>query len=277
MQVLWLRSCLVRKPMGGVTQLFKIAGLAFGMGALLKSTDSLFIWQDERRADREGQLLIDQQAGPVPSRSCQPGMASFTHITSRHYRVPVASKRGIENPVQIYLDLEPIVAPTPIGKGLQPGSHGSTDIAAATARAEALQSAIQQRNEELRCKSEELRRMREQAHQQDREIARCEREIKIREAKLLGMQSKMEEEVGKLKGQLTTEQGKLHAKKKAMSNLQNSHRDEVLKVRAQLEDIIADRNRLKVYCPNTFGAELAALARHDFPADKNAFIKRNVI
>lgn len=37
------------------------------------------------------------------------------------------------------------------------------------------------------------------------------------------MQSKMEEEVGKLKGQLTTEQGKLHAKKKAMSNLQNSH------------------------------------------------------
>lgn len=34
--------------MGGVTQLFKIAGLAFGMGALLKSTDSLFIWQDER-------------------------------------------------------------------------------------------------------------------------------------------------------------------------------------------------------------------------------------
>ena len=45
-------------------------------------------------------------------------------------------------------------------------------------------------------------------------------------------------------------------------------RDEVLKVRAQLEDVIADRNRLKVYCPNTFGAELAALARHDFPADK---------
>ena len=34
--------------MGGVTQLFKIAGLAIGMGALLKSTDSLFIWQDER-------------------------------------------------------------------------------------------------------------------------------------------------------------------------------------------------------------------------------------
>ena len=45
-------------------------------------------------------------------------------------------------------------------------------------------------------------------------------------------------------------------------------RDEVLKVRAQLEDASADRNRLKVYCPNTFGAELAALARHDFPADK---------
>ena len=45
-------------------------------------------------------------------------------------------------------------------------------------------------------------------------------------------------------------------------------RDEVLKVRAQLEDVPADRNRLKVYCPNTFGAELAALARHDFPADK---------
>ena len=37
------------------------------------------------------------------------------------------------------------------------------------------------------------------------------------------MKSKMEEEVGKLKGQLTAEQGKLHAKKKAMSNLQNSH------------------------------------------------------
>ena len=37
------------------------------------------------------------------------------------------------------------------------------------------------------------------------------------------MKSKMEEEVGKLKEQLTAEQGKLHAKKKAMSNLQNSH------------------------------------------------------
>ena len=37
------------------------------------------------------------------------------------------------------------------------------------------------------------------------------------------MKSKMEEEVGKLKGQLAAEQGKLHAKKKAMSNLQNSH------------------------------------------------------
>ena len=45
-------------------------------------------------------------------------------------------------------------------------------------------------------------------------------------------------------------------------------RDEVLKVRAQLEDVTAERHRLKVYCPNTFGAELAALARHDFPADK---------
>ena len=42
----------------------------------------------------------------------------------------------------------------------------------------------------------------------------------------------------------------------------------MLKVRAQLEDVTADRNRLKVYCPNTFGAELAALARHDFPADR---------
>ena len=61
----------------------------------------------------------------------------------------MASKRGIDNPVQIYLDLEPIVASTPIGKGSQPGRHGSTDMAAATSRADALQSAIQQRNEEV--------------------------------------------------------------------------------------------------------------------------------
>ena len=61
----------------------------------------------------------------------------------------MASKRGIENPVQIYLDLEPIVAATPIGKGSQPGRHGSTDIAAAAFRADALQSVIQQRNEEV--------------------------------------------------------------------------------------------------------------------------------
>ena len=66
----------------------------------------------------------------------------------------MASKRGIPNPVQIYLDLEPIVAPTPIGKGSQPGRHGSTDIVAATSRADALQSAIQQRNEEV-CRLEQ--------------------------------------------------------------------------------------------------------------------------